>query len=54
MKECPFNLRNKCYIWDDYQIACAALQEAEELCSSNWEEISYFGTLPLKHKRKHS
>ena len=41
MKECPFNLRNKCYIWDDYQIACAALQEAEELCSSNWEEISY-------------
>ena len=41
MKECPFNLRNKCYIWDDYQIACAALQEAEELCSSNWKEISY-------------
>lgn len=41
MKECPFNLRNKCYIWDDYQSACAALQEAEELCSSNWKEISY-------------
>ncbi len=21
MKECPFSSRNKCYIWDDYQIA---------------------------------
>ena len=41
MKECPFSSRNKCYIWDDYQIASVALQEAEELYSSNWEEISY-------------
>ena len=41
MKECPFNSRNKCYIWVDYQVACVALQEAEELCSSNWKEISY-------------
>ena len=41
MKECPFSSRNKCYIWDDYQIASVALQEAEELCSSNWKEISY-------------
>lgn len=41
MKECPFSSRNKCYIWDDYQIASVALQEAEELCSSNWREISY-------------
>lgn len=38
MKECPFNSRNRCEIWTDYQVA---LQEAEELCSSNWEEISY-------------
>ena len=41
MKECPFNLRNRCEIWTDYQVACVALQEAEELCSSNWKEISY-------------
>ena len=41
MKECPFNSRNKCYIWVDYQVACVALQEAEELCSSNLKEISY-------------
>ena len=41
MKECPFNSCNKCYIWVDYQVACVALQEAEELCSSNWKEISY-------------
>ena len=33
-----------CFLWEnrtDYQVACVALQEAEELCSSNWEEISY-------------
>ena len=41
MKECPFNSRGKCDIWVDYQVACVALQEAEELCSSNWKEISY-------------
>ena len=40
-KECPFSLRSKCDIWVDYLVACAALQEAEELCSSNWKEISY-------------
>lgn len=41
MKECPFHSRSKCDIWVDYQVACVALQEAEELCSSNWKEISY-------------
>ena len=41
MKECSFSSRSKCDIWGDYQVACAALQEAEELCSSNWKEISY-------------
>ena len=41
MKECPFNSCNRCYIWVDYQVACVALQEAEELCSYNWKEISY-------------
>ena len=41
MKECPFNSCNRCYIWVYYQVACVALQEAEELCSSNWKEISY-------------
>ena len=41
MKECPFNSCSKCEIQVDYQVACAALQEAEELCSSNWKEISY-------------
>lgn len=41
MKECPFNSRSKCDIWVDYQVACVALQETEELCSSNWKEITY-------------
>lgn len=41
MKECPFNSRSKCDIWVDYQVACVALQEAEELCSSNRKEITY-------------
>ena len=41
MKECPFNSRSKCDIWVDYQVTCVALQAAEELCSSNWKEISY-------------
>ena len=41
MKECPFNSRNRCEIWTDYQVVRVALQVAEELCSSNWEEISY-------------
>lgn len=41
MKECPFHSRNKCDIWVDYQVACVALQEAEELCSFNWKEITY-------------
>lgn len=41
MKECPFNSHNRCEIWIDCQVACVALQEAEELCSSNWKEISY-------------
>lgn len=41
MKECPFHSRSKCDIWVDYQVTCAALQEAEELCSSNWKEIRY-------------
>ena len=41
MKECPFESRSKCDIWLDYQVTYAALQEAEELCSSNWKEISY-------------
>lgn len=40
MNECPFNY-NKCALWIDYQVAQVALQEAEELCTSNWNEISY-------------
>ncbi len=38
--ECPFN-NNKCVLWIDYQVAQVALQEAEEICSSNWNEINY-------------
>ena len=38
--ECPFN-NNKCVLWINYQVAQVALQEAEELCSSNWNEINY-------------
>lgn len=41
MNECPFNHNNKCALWIDYQVAQVALQEAEELCTSNWNEISY-------------
>jgi len=41
INECPFNNNNKCALWIDYQVAQVALQEAEELCSSNWNEISY-------------
>lgn len=41
IKECPFESRRNCDIWIDYQVTCAALQEAEELCSSNWNEIQY-------------
>lgn len=41
MKEFPFNSRKRCEIWTDYQVACVALREAEELCSSTWKEISY-------------
>ena len=40
INECPFN-NNKCALWIDYQVAQVALQDAEELCSSNWIEISY-------------
>lgn len=41
MKECPFESRSKCDSWVDYQVTCATLQEAEELCSNNWGKISY-------------
>ena len=41
MKECPYSLWRHCDIWIDYQVACESLKEAEELCSSNWKEISY-------------
>ena len=41
MKECPFNSRNRSELCTDYQVACFALQEAEKLCSSNLEKISY-------------
>ena len=41
MKECPFESCRNCDIWIDYQISCNSLQEAEELCSSNWKEINY-------------
>lgn len=40
MHECPFN-NNKCTLLVDYQVAQIALEEAEELCSSNWKEIDY-------------
>lgn len=41
INECPFNHNNRCVLWNDYQVAQVALNEAEELCSSNWNEISY-------------
>lgn len=41
MKESPFKSCSKYDIQVDYQVASEALQEAKELCSSNWKEISY-------------
>ena len=41
INECPFNHNSKCALWIDYQIVQVALQEAEELCTSNWIENSY-------------
>lgn len=41
INEYPFNYNSKCDLWIDYQVARATLQEAEELCTSNWNEISY-------------
>lgn len=40
MKKCPFN-NDKCSVLIEYQVAQLALQEAAELCSSNWKEINY-------------
>ena len=40
INECPFNHNSKSALWIDYQIVQVALQKAEELCSSNWNEIS--------------
>lgn len=41
INECPFNNNNRCVLWTDYQVAQVASHEAEELCSPNWNEISY-------------
>ena len=38
-KMCPFIHRHVCDIWTDYSISRVALDEAEELCHSNWLEI---------------
>ena len=38
-KMCPFIHRHVCDIWTDYSISRFELDEAEELCHSNWLEI---------------
>lgn len=37
--KCPFRESGRCNIWIDYQVLQYALQEADELISSNWKEI---------------
>ena len=41
VNKCPFHHNDNCALWIDYQVAQVALKEAEELCTSNWNEISY-------------
>lgn len=40
-KQCTYRGNHSCDIWIDYQVTLDALDEADELCSMNWEEIKY-------------
>ena len=40
-KICPYEDDYHCDFWLDYIITKDALEEANELLSSNWKEISY-------------
>ena len=36
---CAFSKNHRCLIFEDYEIARYALEEAESLCHGNWIEI---------------
>ena len=36
---CAFSHDHKCVKWEDYEITRHELDEADELCHSNWTEI---------------
>jgi len=38
---CAFSKDNKCLKWMDYELTRHELEEADELCHSNWIEIAY-------------
>lgn len=38
---CAFSKNHKCIQWTDYEITRYELEEANELCHSNWIEIQH-------------
>lgn len=36
---CAFSKNHKCMKWTDYELTRQELEEADELCHSNWIEI---------------
>lgn len=38
---CAFSNNNKCLKWMDYELTRHELEEADELCHSNWIEIAH-------------
>ena len=38
---CAFSKNKKCIKWEDYQLTCHELEEADELCHGNWIEIQH-------------
>lgn len=38
---CAFTKDHKCIKWNDYELTCYELEEANELCYGNWIEIQY-------------
>lgn len=38
---CAFSKEHKCIKWTDYELTRHELEEADELCHSNWVEIQH-------------
>ena len=41
---CVFSKNHKCIKWMDYQLVLHELEEADELCHNNWNEIQSLRT----------